>query len=457
MIAQKSLTDSASSSSSTGIVRFFLFSCGLVLLFLMAAFPMVLALLYIKAALFIVLIVGVVSEILIKGRIAIDPALLLWTIALSGIGVFATLVGVAREAPGAIKQMDVFVLWPLVYTALISSIKPKDIKYIIATLYATAIFLSVYGIILLAINVGWLSKLPMIETTVKTIGMYDRQGVGIYGGFTAITFTGLNSMPFLAPFAIAVAVINMAKTLPGNKLKSIGNFIVLVLVLVLTIISGRRALMLVVGLTPAMIFFFSCFLQKKERNHLLSLFIKVFFGGLLFVSVFIILTKSTAGISFENVWEMFAKGFDFSAETGGSQIRAVQFFALMEGFSEHPFIGNGLGAYVKEIIRNDARPWQYELFYVLMLFHVGIFGFLFYTFAIIWIYVEGIKIIRKNKKQGEIMIALMCGLSGVLIAALSNPYLARFDGLWFFFTPLILINLHRRAREHYGIGAYLTR
>jgi hypothetical protein len=65
MSAQKSLPDSASGSSSTGIVRFFLFSCGLVLLFLMAAFPMVLALLYIKAALFIVLIVGVVSEILI--------------------------------------------------------------------------------------------------------------------------------------------------------------------------------------------------------------------------------------------------------------------------------------------------------------------------------------------------------------------------------------------------------
>jgi hypothetical protein len=189
----------------------------------------------------------------------------------------------------------------------------------------------------------------------------------------------------------------------------------------------------------------------------LSLFIKVFFGGLLFVSVFIILTKSTAGISFENVWEMFVKGFDFSAETGGSQIRAVQFSALMEGFGEYPFIGNGLGAYVKEIIRSDARPWHYELFYVLLLFHVGIFGFLFYTFAIIWIYVEGIKVIRNNQKQGKIMIAIMCGLSGVLIAALSNPYLARFDGLWFFFTPLILINLHRRAKKHYSIGAYLTR
>lgn len=43
---------------------------------------------------------------------------------------------------------------------------------------------------------------------------------------------------------------------------------------------------------------------------------------------------------------------------------------------------------------------------------------------------------------GPWMLAVLTGVSGLLIANATNPYLAKFDFMWVLFLPLAIINRH---------------
>jgi len=119
---------------------------------------------------------------------------------------------------------------------------------------------------------------------------------------------------------------------------------------------------------------------------------------------------------------------------------------------EHPLLGEGLGASAYGSIRSEIMPWAYELYFLSLLFQTGLVGFLFYTAGILWILRRGIQTIRKGGLAAQLMIPALVGLLSYLIAAATNPYLARFDGIWVIFLPLALINLE----AHLGRGTRLV-
>jgi hypothetical protein len=75
-----------------------------------------------------------------------------------------------------------------------------------------------------------------------------------------------------------------------------------------------------------------------------------------------------------------------------------------------------------------------------LLFQIGMLGFSAYAAGILWIFWSGIRIIRCGGRGSQFMLPILVGLSGLLIATVSNPYLARFDGIWVIFLPLAFIN-----------------
>ena len=138
--------------------------------------------------------------------------------------------------------------------------------------------------------------------------------------------------------------------------------------------------------------------------------------------------------------QRFTDGFRFNTSFDGI-LRREQFFALLEGWINNPLFGGGLGAGVEGSVRSAAQPWQYELFYISILFQTGVIGFTIYFTAIAWIYYSGFKMIRSGCLLGLRMCPILIGTSCFLIASGTNPYLGTFSGIWPIFLPIALINV----------------
>ena len=209
---------------------------------------------------------------------------------------------------------------------------------------------------------------------------------------------------------------------------------------VVTLLSGRRSLLLVVALSPGIALFFRAFLPSSGRWMKRKLVLRFILGlGVGLVSLTIYLS-SVFDFSFHTVVEMFAAGWDFATGDESSLVRREQFIALLKEWSERPFFGAGHGASAAGSIRDADRPWAYELSYVALLFHTGILGFLAYAAGVIWIFWMGIKIIRLGSQLSFYMVPVLVGTSCFLIANGSNPYLVKFDYMWIIFLPVAFIN-----------------
>jgi hypothetical protein len=110
--------------------------------------------------------------------------------------------------------------------------------------------------------------------------------------------------------------------------------------------------------------------------------------------------------------------------------RTIQRGYLFDGFAESPVLGSGFGAYAG-YLRNEERPWTYELTYHQMLFNVGVVGvgFLGALFSLCLVLV--IRLLRRFKDGSAIPFGLLVGFCSLLIGAYSNPYFASFDFLFF--------------------------
>lgn len=406
---------------------------------------MALSLLYVKAALFMGLITVIAVAIFLKGRLGLDPVIMMWTIGVAAIGCVAGFVGVLLGHTGALKQMQVYVLWSLVYLVLVSGIKKKDIGYIAAILQWCTLFIACYGLLLFAVSASFIPGQQLLDS----LSMGARHVAAIYDGFVEMDFPGLNSLPFLTPFLMALLSNALGRERPKRFDRSFAVWLQLTLILLVVIMSGRRALLVVVWVTPIIIFVLSAVLPANQRrDYWYGL------GRLCAITIFlsaVILgpARDLFDSSPSALGQMFSQGFQFSSLQGAASDRAAQFFALIDGFGNHPFVGSGFGAYIPWVIRSPTTPWGYELFYVSLLFQVGAIIFLIYALAVLWLYMESFKVIRGGGEYAKTMIASMAGLSGVLIATATNPYLARFDGLWMIFVPIALINLNR-LRERDG-------
>ena len=414
----------------------FLRFIGYILFFLMLVFPMVLELLYVKAFLFILLLYFLSIATIKRGRLALHPTILILALCMISVSLFFSLMGIIANTPGALKQAQVYALWPLIYIILITGVKDSAIlEGLQQTLVVATIFLSIYGITQILTNLVILPQLFHLDLFEEE----SSTAFGFYEGFTEIRIPGLNSLPFLIPFCMAALVT----WLPGkgsSPTHRIWLWIALLLGIVLSIISGRKAIWLVIMLSPVLILSLWLLEPKAEKKTKHILISASLFFGLLLIAVFVLL-KWAYEYDLTKIYEEFISGFNFSATSGGIA-RQEQFYALLHGWLEHPLLGSGHGASASAYgsIRSESIPWSYELFYLALLYQVGLVGFLIYASGIAWTYYMGLKIIMTDTIFGRTMLPLMVGMTGMFIASATNPYLMRFDGLWVIFLPIAIIN-----------------
>ncbi|MBG9582138.1 hypothetical protein ABE42_23690 [Bacillus thuringiensis] len=398
---------------------------GLMLIFSMLVFPTS----YQQVKLFLLIVVSL--ELIVwffyQKAIPLKKELVLFILFVNVISGCFILLGAFRGEPGAFRVTTVYLLWPIVYLMLFSSLVHKEviIKLFKVFIYALMV-ISLYSFMYVGYVLGIVPDALYIEFDLG-------QSIGFYDGFMEYALYSLSSLIFLIPFCIAglfVWDVSFYKELNISK-KSI--FVITGLGLISAILSGRRALWLVVALSIIIIFLLHLIIEKKNQGNFIK---KAMWGVFLFLIVVVcvlpILSKEI-NLNFLSLLNQF--NFDAGHE------RNSQFEALINGWLNHPLIGNGHGA-VATVIRSEEMPWAYELQYADILFKTGIIGFGVYSLSGIWVILKLISLAKKYSGAKMIVIPILTGLIAFLIANATNPYLLKFDYIWILLFPVGVINYY---------------
>jgi hypothetical protein len=191
------------------------------------------------------------------------------------------------------------------------------------------------------------------------------------------------------------------------------DYILLIAIFVLAVLSGRRILVL-----P---FIFVAFFELKNFTKIIGLSIIIF---ILFNTEFV-----SSLLDLDIIFERFNSAI-FS--TGDSQARGDQQIYFYKYIMANPFLGYGMGAYMPDFLRNDVYKTAYENTYDYLIFERGlIFGFLtisYFIWLLYKVYINNISTITKY--------SLIFGSISLLLASFTNPYwLSSFD----YIVPLAIM------------------
>jgi O-antigen ligase len=408
------------------------------LLFLSMAFPSVPALVSLKTVLFAILLAAVVLGCL-AGRFRLDHRLMRWTLALTAMGLLFVLKGLWAGNVGASAVVTVFIFWPIAFTLWIAGVtRERAFVLLERTIFVATLLIGLYGALYLLTELGMVPDIGVVSAL--SLG-FENQSFGATEGYTRMAIAGINSLPFLLPCVMASCAIESSGENRSRFWRAVGSAACAVSWLIM-LACGRRALFLIVFFTPLLILLFQSFRPEAEKREGKNSLVR--FSAVFAAAVVILFAGLTMVYDFDVhlLWDRFAVGFDLSSQTPDDDAapRNQQFHALTRGWLDQPIFGAGLGASVLGSIRSETMPWSYELSYVALLYQTGIVGFLAYTAAVAWIFRRGIQVIGKGGHLAQIMIPLLVGLSGLLIANGTNPYLGCFDEMWTLFLPLAVIN-----------------
>jgi len=315
------------------------------------------------------------------------------------------------------------------------------------------IFISIQGGVYLLSNI---TALPLKNVAnILSLG-WDEQAIGLHEGYIGMQFPGLNSLPFLAPFAIAALAIHPINS-DGRRIIGKGwLYTALIGGILVALFAARRALLVTIVFAPVLTAFFLFFRSSTERTVGLRR-LGILIIALISISVgAVYCINSTYQVSAESLFQRVSDGFDFTPTSAddGSIARNQQYAALLNGWFERPVLGAGLGAPAFGSIRSEERPWEYELYYFALLYQTGFFGFLGYALGVSWIFWNGIRVIRSEPELGSWLLPILVGCGSLMVANATNPYLARFDGLWAIFLPIAYINFWLLRRSGPRLAAH---
>jgi hypothetical protein len=413
---------------------------GYVLLFLLAVYPMVSALLPVKAALLSIVLVTVCIVTFTTLQMGLHSSVVIWTVLLSTLGFLFVIEGLLAGMPGASAQIGVYAIWPILYLLMIAGVRSEEtLLGLTRTLVISTSFVAFFSVVYMLIATNVLPENRYFDLVSFN---WESQMISLHEGYISMQYPGLNSLPFLVPFSLAVLV-----TCSGRKrqtlISPVWAWIALGAGLEAVLLSGRRALLLVTMLSPLGILVFSCFQPAAEKHlHRKGLF-RIATTGILALTVSMFCLNALSGISLSGLYDRVSSGFDFTPNTddNGANERRRQFHALVAGWMENPIFGAGHGAPAYGSVRSQLQPWSYELSYMALLYQTGIVGIVAYAAGICWIFWTGIRVIKAGGRLSALMLACLTGLSSMLIANATNPYMDYFDGMWVIFFPLAVINL----------------
>jgi len=376
-----------------------------------------------------------------RGGYQLHPRILIFYSCVAIGGLTWSLVGMAGagEPQGIYETLRLYVGWSMAYTVILTLLRSEDgLQYL-----HSAIVIS--GLLIFTINgVGLLDQIVGLELLPQEVYKELVLNIGFHLGYVQLTSHNIGSLLFIAPYLIASQCCKSMQGLNGKLTKL--SFVASIL---MSILSGRRALWLCILLTPLVIGAIAILSGSwREIKPSARKLIVVLACGTLVAATYLVTARVQPGETGIVTLDYVVSAF--SAEDQ----RTIQSGYLISGFTDQPLLGSGFGAYAG-YLRNAFRPWLYELTYVQLLFNSGLAGVLYWT-ALAGIYfLLAFQVIRANRGHSGQPLCLIAGVCGFLMGAYSNPYLASFDFLIFVaMLPFVASLPHaiRRAPEVRGVS-----
>lgn len=384
-------------------------------------------------AVFMAAILGIIIvKTFSEGYVNLNIRVFIWTMVVASCGLFFIAVGLVNGAPGALKVATVYVLWPLVYTVFTAGASREEvIKGLFKVLVYATLAVSLYSISYVLNSYGWLPDYLYVKLDQGQRAVFD-------GRTIEYNVHNISTLLFTVPFLISALTI-----WPNDFEIPVRRFwlwAALSTGVVSILLSGRRALLFSVMVSPFLIFLFRVFLSGKFRMESRRLLRRSIVGFTVTVVCLCRYLSIVFGLDVKMLSEKFIQGFRFSSDNS-AWARRGQFFALIRGWLDSPLVGMGHGASAEGSLRSVEQPWSYELSYVALLFHTGLIGFIIYASWVAWIFWMGTRVLRSGGRLCLYMLPVLTGTSSFLMANFTNPYLSKFDYIWVIFLPLTLVNL----------------
>lgn len=390
-------------------------------------FPIASALQPIKAAILLV-ILCIIALLMLLGRVILSHRLYFIAYFYALIGFAWSLYGVMRGTPGAIRTMPVMVIFPLVLPLFTSLYRQKDSHSLYNLFLVCACLIVASDFVYVLANSSYAGA---ALTSIFNSLYGDWAVVDTARGYLKFTLPNVASMIFILPFVTSALLFSRSLR---------GKLFLLPLVLLLLfagVMSGRRGLLVLTLLGPALAFVFT---RKGSRNTTER---KGRWSRPLVRSVFVCLIvfgfyQAASYVGIDYFIGVVRSVFNFTSDQS-NLARVYQFHSLMRGISESPLFGSGAGA-AADYIRSEGMPWAYELYYLSFIFQYGIIGFLIYAAGMGFLCARLIALIRR-KGRSSFEFYFLSGLIAFMLANATNPYLADLDYMWVIFIPYAIVNM----------------
>lgn len=340
-----------------------------------------------------------------------------------------SLHGLLNDTPGAIRVLTVMCVWPIAYTVLSTLMNANyALEYINRTLVFCLLLLIFYSFL-------YLGHVANVVPDFLYFELDQGQAVGFYSGYIEYNLYSISSLLFLLPyFAHCIYIKSQNCVTTNSSLLLIGAGVIL------SIATGRRAVILVVLLIPFIIAASQLITRAFGKIYFITIlrFMKYNWLALLIIGILSSYCFFSIGITFDAVAEMFVEGFSFQGDDGSPDERNVQFHSLINAWQNGNLLfGSGNGS-ATDVVRSYEMKWAYELTYIYLLFSNGIVGVIVY---VLW-YAWGLFRIRfkllARPELAHLVLPIISGSFGMLIGAASNPYVGKFDYLWIVMLPHLL-------------------
>lgn len=242
--------------------------------------------------------------------------------------------------------------------------------------------------------------------------------VAILGTFATGSSTGqsrllnINQLVIFALLSVLLYRVFVARydmRLGGSYVLRCNKIVALLLITlslyVLVIMSASKGYMLAVLFLFAILSGLMILNKSFSRKSLMKIFVSVVVGVLFFVLL--------ASFQYSNIIaKMFAQ------DDEANIVRYVQLANLLDDIT---FFGKGLGAVIIDVVRNEEKPYGFELSYVNVIHKIGIFSvplFICYCYSLYKAITE-----LKRKRESWRYSAAALGALCYLFPALGNPIL----------------------------------
>ncbi len=356
-----------------------------------------------------------------------------------------TSFGLITNKPGAEEYFFLDTIFPLLYLAIFSTGKSDNFVKMISLCFTISTFIIGVIFILQMLNFGGGSDfLASLSDSSEIEGVATNSD----GKVTGIRFIPLASLSYLTSVSFHDLAHSITDFQRKIKLKNIdkvrGSFLIAINLFNFTstlfciIMSGRQGLL--VGFISSLVIIvivqtIASSTQKYKnmryveegRKHIMLML-----STILFFIILVSFANNVVDIIHID-YETLIKGF--TEKNKGDVERIGQFNSLLDGWYESPIIGHGNGAAVS-LVRNDERPWRYELGYILRLNNMGLLGTGIHCFGLLLICIN---LFKNFYKSGKIFyMSSLAGLLSLLFADGTNPYLIRFTVFYYLYYCLWL-------------------